>query len=74
MPVNLLDFDAAGLTAWFAEQGEKPFRAKTGAALDASIRAMADFDAMTDIAKSLREKLKTGGEHCSAGDCLRQAF
>jgi hypothetical protein len=27
MTVNLLDFDADGLTAWFAEQGEKPFRA-----------------------------------------------
>ena len=23
MTVNLLDFDADGLTAWFAEQGEK---------------------------------------------------
>ena len=57
MSVNLLDFDHQGLTAWFAEQGEKPFRAKQ------VLRWMhrsgeADFDAMTDIAKSLREKLK----------------
>jgi len=57
MTVNLLDFDAAGLTAFFAEQGEKPFRAKQ------VLRWMhrfgqSDFDAMTDIAKSLREKLK----------------
>lgn len=57
MTVNLLDFDAAGLTAWFAENGEKPFRARQ------VLRWMhhfgqADFDAMTDIAKSLREKLK----------------
>ena len=56
MAVNLLDFDAVGLTAWFAQQGEKPFRARQ------VLRWMhqagqADFAAMTDIAKSLREKL-----------------
>jgi 23S rRNA (adenine2503-C2)-methyltransferase len=54
--VNLLDFDAEGLTAWFAQQGEKPFRARQ------VLRWMhqfgeSDFNAMTDIAKSLREKL-----------------
>ena len=26
--VNLFDFDREALTAWFAEQGEKPFRAR----------------------------------------------
>ena len=57
MTVNLLDFDAAGLTAFFAGIGEKPFRVKQ------VLRWMHrfgqnDFDAMTDIAKSLREKLK----------------
>ena len=57
MAVNLLDFDAAGLTEFFAEHGEKPFRAKQ------VLRWMhrfgqSDFDAMTDLAKSLREKLK----------------
>jgi len=57
MTVNLLDFDAAGLTAFFAEHGEKPFRARQ------VLRWIhrfgeSDFDAMTDIAKSLREKLK----------------
>jgi len=56
MPVNLLDFDADGLTAWFAQQGEKPFRARQ------VLRWIhhfgeGDFNAMTDIAKSLREKL-----------------
>ncbi len=57
MTVNLLDFDGESLTAWFAEQGEKPFRAKQ--VLRWIHRAgVADFDAMTDIAKSLREKLK----------------
>ena len=57
MTVNLLDFDADGLTAWFAEQGEKPFRAKQVLRL-MHRSGVADFDAMTDIAKSLREKLK----------------
>lgn len=54
---NLLDLDPAALTAWFAEQGEKPFRAKQ--VLRWIHRSgVADFDAMTDIAKCLREKLR----------------
>ena len=58
MKVNLLDLDAAGLTAFFAEQGERPFRARQ--VLRWLHRfGQADFDAMTDIARSLREKLKT---------------
>ena len=57
MTVNLLVFAGESLTAWFAEQGEKPFRAKQ--VLRWMHRSgVADFDAMTDIAKSLREKLK----------------
>ncbi len=56
-PVNLLDFDVDGLVAWFAGLGEKPFRARQ------VMRWMHregcdDFDAMTDVAKSLRAKLK----------------
>ena len=56
MPANLLDFDAEGLIAWFAQQGEKPFRARQ------VLRWIhhfgeSDFNAMTDIAKLLREKL-----------------
>ena len=55
--INLLDFDAAGLTAFFAQHGEKPFRARQ--VLRWMHRAgESDFDAMTDLAKSLREKLK----------------
>lgn len=55
-PVNLLDFDGAGLCSWFAGQGEKPFRARQ------VLRWMHrfgqnDFDRMTDLARSLREKL-----------------
>ncbi|MEI7842505.1 MAG: 23S rRNA (adenine(2503)-C(2))-methyltransferase RlmN [Gallionellaceae bacterium] len=57
MKQNLLDFDAQQLTAWFAEQGEKPFRAKQ--VLRWIHKAgESDFDAMSDLALSLREKLK----------------
>jgi 23S rRNA (adenine2503-C2)-methyltransferase len=57
MTVNLLDFDAAGLTAYFAELGEKPFRARQVLRWIHRF-GQSDFDAMTDIAKSLREKLR----------------
>ena len=61
MATNLLDYDLDGLTEYFASIGEKPFRAKQ------VLRWMhhfgADnFDAMTDIAKSLREKLQNQAE------------
>ena len=53
---NLLDFDASGLVTFFAEHGEKPFRARQ--VLRWIHRSgQSDFNAMTDIAKSLREKL-----------------
>ena len=58
MSVNLLDFDAEGLTAWFAQQGDKPFRARQVLRWIHQ-RGEGDFNAMTDIAKSLREKLLT---------------
>ncbi len=45
------------MTAWFAEQGEKPFRARQ--VLRWIYRnGESDFDAMSDLAISLREKLK----------------
>jgi 23S rRNA (adenine2503-C2)-methyltransferase len=55
--VNLLDLDAAGLVAYCDSLGEKPFRAKQ---LQRWIHqyGVDDFDGMTDLAKSLREKLK----------------
>ena len=54
---NLLDLDADALIAWFAERGEKPFRARQ--ILHWIHRfGETDFDAMTDVAKSLRAKLK----------------
>ena len=55
--VNLLDLDAAGLVAYCDSLGEKPFRAKQ---LQRWIHQFGvdDFEGMTDLAKSLREKLK----------------
>jgi len=58
---NLLNFTLPGLTDWFAEQGEKPFRAKQVFQWIHQ-RGVDDFDAMTDLAKSLREKLKVLAE------------
>ncbi|MDP2026091.1 23S rRNA (adenine(2503)-C(2))-methyltransferase RlmN [Sulfuriferula sp.] len=57
MTPNLLDYDLPGLTNYFAELGEKPFRAKQVMRWMHHFGA-ADFDAMSDLAKSLREKLK----------------
>ena len=56
MKQNLLDFDAAGLTAWFAAMGEKPFRAKQ------VLRWLHqfgedDFERMSDVARALRARL-----------------
>ncbi len=54
---NLLDFDLNGLTRYFAEElGEKPFRAKQVMRWMHQMGAQ-DFAEMTDLAKSLREKL-----------------
>jgi 23S rRNA (adenine2503-C2)-methyltransferase len=57
MAANLLDFDAQQLTAWFAEQGEKPFRARQVLRW-VHKSGESDFDAMSDLALSLRSKLK----------------
>lgn len=54
--VNLLDFDAAALTDWFLQQGEKPFRAKQVLRWVHRF-GVTDFEQMTDVAKSLRAKL-----------------
>lgn len=53
---NLLDLDPAQLVAYCGELGEKPFRAKQ---LQRWIHQFgaSDFNAMTDLAKSLRDKL-----------------
>jgi 23S rRNA (adenine2503-C2)-methyltransferase len=54
--VNLLDFTLPALTGWFAGMGEKPFRARQVFRWIHQ-RGERDFSAMTDLAKSLREKL-----------------
>jgi 23S rRNA (adenine2503-C2)-methyltransferase len=56
MTVNLLDFDLEGLTAFCEQLGEKRFRAVQ---LFRWIhqKGAARFDEMSDLAKSLREKL-----------------
>lgn len=54
--VNLLDFDADALARFVAGMGEKPFRAKQLLKWIHQ-RGEADFSAMTDIAKSFRQKL-----------------
>ena len=57
MPQNLLEFYLEGLTAWLANLGEKPFRARQVFHWIHQA-GVADFTQMTDLAKSLREKLQ----------------
>jgi len=60
MKENLLGFDAAGLERFFAAQGEKPFRARQLLRWMHQ-RGEADFERMSDLARSLREKLSSIG-------------
>ncbi len=82
MTVDLLDFDLEGLAAYCAGLGEKRYRA---AQLFRWIhqRGESDFDRMTDLARSLREKLKTDAtvgapallaEHASADGSVKWLF
>jgi len=61
MSTNLLNYDAPGLAAWFAARGEKPFRAKQVLKWMHQSQ-VADFAAMTDLAKDLRAKLQSEAE------------
>ncbi len=56
MPVNLLDLDAQGLAGFFAEIGEKPFRARQVMRW-VHQRGADDFETMSDLARALRENL-----------------
>jgi 23S rRNA (adenine2503-C2)-methyltransferase len=58
MTANLLDFDLDGLAAFCAQLGEKRFRA-VQLFRWLHQRGATGFDEMTDLAKSLREKLKS---------------
>lgn len=55
--INLLDFDRKGLEAFFVEIGEKPFRA-TQVMKWIYQEGVDEFDAMTNLSKSLRAFLK----------------
>ena len=59
MRANLLDYDLEGLARFCERLGEKRFRAVQ---LFRWIhqRGASDFEAISDLAKSLREKLKDG--------------
>ena len=57
MTANLLDFDLEGLAAFCEGLGEKRFRA-TQLFRWIHQRGVSDFDQMSDLAKSFREKLK----------------
>jgi len=61
VPVNLLDFDLEGLTAFCERLGEKRFRAVQ---LYRWIhqKGVGDFAQMSDLARSLRDKLATAAE------------
>ncbi|MCJ0763564.1 23S rRNA (adenine(2503)-C(2))-methyltransferase RlmN [Variovorax terrae] len=58
MTANLLDHDLDGLAAFCERLGEKRFRA-TQLFRWIHQKGASDFDQMSDLAKSLREKLKT---------------
>ena len=61
MTANLLDYDLEGLAAFCGQLGEKRFRA-TQLFRWIHQKGATDFDQMTDLAKSLREKL-AGAAH-----------
>ena len=69
-PVNLLDFDLDGLTSYCQGLGEKGFRA-TQLFRWIHQRGVADFGQMSDLAKSLREKL-TGRARVAALPVISQ--
>ncbi|MBY4596045.1 23S rRNA (adenine(2503)-C(2))-methyltransferase RlmN [Ottowia caeni] len=68
--VNLLDFDLNGLAAYCETLGEKRFRA-TQLFRWIHQRGASDFSAMSDLAKSLREKL-AGVAHVTALPVITQ--
>lgn len=56
-PINLLDFDEQTLRDFLAQKGEKPFHA-TQIIAWIHQHGITDFDAMTNLSKSLRQVLK----------------
>jgi 23S rRNA (adenine2503-C2)-methyltransferase len=62
MTANLLDYDLEGLALFYEQLGEKRFRA-TQLFRWIHQKGAFQFDAMTDLAKSLREKISDFSEH-----------
>ena len=82
MRANLLDYDLEGLAEWCDRLGEKRFRA-TQLFRWIHQKGAADFDAMSDLAKGLREKLRGAAtvqgltvlsEHRSADGTIKWLF
>ncbi|WP_138515688.1 23S rRNA (adenine(2503)-C(2))-methyltransferase RlmN [Rhodoferax bucti] len=82
MAVNLLDFDLEGLAAFCETLGEKKFRA-TQLFRWVHQKGASQFDEMSDLAKSLREKLRGHAEvlalpvitqHISADGTIKWLF
>jgi 23S rRNA (adenine2503-C2)-methyltransferase len=82
MTANLLDFDLEGLALFCERLGEKRFRA-TQLFRWIHQRGASDFAAMTDLAKSLRDKLATSAhiqglkvisEHVSTDGTIKWLF
>jgi 23S rRNA (adenine2503-C2)-methyltransferase len=82
MTVNLLDLDLDGLTAFCAQLGEKRFRA-TQLFRWIHQKGSSHFEDMSDLAKSLRDKLKESAmvsklpvlsEHLSADGTIKWLF
>lgn len=82
MTANLLDYDLEGLAAYCERLGEKRFRA-TQLFRWIHQKGVADFDDMTDLAKSLRDKLRHNAfvkapeivaQHLSADGTIKWLF
>ncbi|MGE0858161.1 MAG: 23S rRNA (adenine(2503)-C(2))-methyltransferase RlmN [Gammaproteobacteria bacterium] len=58
---NLLDYDAAGLTGWFAERGERGFRA-TQIIKWVHQQGVVEFDQMSNLSRALRDMLAAESE------------
>ena len=80
--LNLLGMSQRELEAFFADLGEKPFRARQLLQWMYQ-RGVTDFDAMTDLSKSLRERLaeratitlpRVDSEHRSADGTVKWLF
>ena len=82
MLANLLEHDLEGLAAWCAQQGEKRFRA-TQLFRWIHQKGASDFEAMTDLARPLRQRLQASAEvralpvlaqHASADGTIKWLF